>query len=152
MSDRIVVIDHGRVEQVGAPREIYDRPATAFVAEFVGESNVWNGIIERQPYGGHALVTTAGQRFPLPDRAYRPGQPARMIVRPEAIRLDAGPEAARLLGVLLDVVYAGSMTKYIVSTSNGQVIKVVSHGPTRERGERVGVTWNPAAAHLFQEE
>jgi putative spermidine/putrescine transport system ATP-binding protein len=152
MSDRIVVIDHGRVEQVGEPREIYDRPATAFVAEFVGESNVWKGTIERQSDGGHALLTTAGQRFPLPDRAYRTGRPARMIVRPEAIRLDAGPERARLLGVLLDVVYAGGMTKYIVSTNNGQVIKAVSGGPARERGERVGVTWNPEAAHLFQEE
>ena len=152
MSDRVVVLNRGRIEQVGTPRDIYDRPATIFVAEFVGESNVWQGTIERQPDGQHVLVTASGERFPLPPRSYTPGRPARMVVRPEAIRVHTDTGDTRLTGTLLDVVYVGGMTKYVVSAGNGQVIKVVTREQAVERGQRVRLTWNPMAAHLYQEE
>ena len=151
MSDRIVVLNNGRVEQIGGPREIYDRPASSFVAEFVGESNVWEGTVERQPDGRHMLVTASADRFPLPARSYTPGRPARMIVRPEAIQLAGNPEGTRLTGTLLDIVYVGGTTKYLVSTGDGHVIKAVAHEPARERGARVGLAWDPDAVHLYQE-
>jgi spermidine/putrescine ABC transporter ATP-binding subunit len=153
MSDRVVVLNRGRVEQVGTPREVYDQPATSFVAEFVGESNFWHGTIQRQPDGQHALVTASGERFPLPQRSYTPGRPARMTVRPEMIRVRTeSSEPAYAAGTVLDAMYIGGVTKYLVSTKDGQVVKVVTQGEAPERNAPVTLTWDPRALHLYQEE
>ncbi len=153
MSDRVVVLNHGRIEQVGTSREVYDRPATSFVAEFVGESNVWQGTIQREPDGQHTLVTVSGERFPLPQRPYTLGHSARMVIRPETIRLRTdNTEPAHAIGTVLDVMYVGGVTKYLVSTSDGHAIKVVTQEKVRERGVRVTLTWSLDAVHLYQEE
>ncbi len=152
MSDRVVVLNRGRIEQVGTPREVYDRPATSFVAEFVGESNVWHGTIQRRPDGQQALVTASGERFPLPRHTYTPGRPARMAVRPEMIRVRTDDsEPAYAAGTVLEVMYIGGVTKYLVSTTSGQVIKVVTQGKAPERDAHVTLTWNPDALHVYEE-
>lgn len=153
MSDRVVVLNRGRIEQVGTPREVYDRPATSFVAEFVGESNVWQGTIHRQRDGQHALITASGECFPLPQRSYTPGRSARMVVRPDTIRLRTdSTEPAHATGTVLDAMYVGGVTKYLVSTKDGHVIKIVTQEKARERGAHVTLTWSEAAVYLYQEE
>ena len=95
MSDRVAVMSQGRIEQVGTPAEIYDAPATAFVASFVGESNPLPGRVEGSA-GGFARITTAlGPLRARDPRGLAPGSAAILIVRPERCRLDgAGPKTA----------------------------------------------------------
>jgi putative spermidine/putrescine transport system ATP-binding protein len=128
MSDRIAVFSHGRVEQVGTPGEIYERPANDFVAGFVGTSNV---------------IETDGQR---------------QIVRPEKIRLleegDAGPQGAVTQpGIVREVVYLGSVTRYLVELDRGETLVVVRQNldmsaeeAITERGRRVRLAWRPQDA------
>jgi putative spermidine/putrescine transport system ATP-binding protein len=125
MSDRLAVFNQGRIEQVGAPAEVYERPATEFVAGFVGVSNV----LERD-----------GRRF---------------TVRPEKIHmLDVGEEAGRgdtvESGLIRDVVYAGMFTRYVVELESGGELTVVrqnletsSQEALESRGKRVRLEWRP---------
>jgi putative spermidine/putrescine transport system ATP-binding protein len=113
MSDRIAVFSEGRVEQVGTPTEVYDHPASEFVAGFVGVSN----ILERN-----------GRRF---------------TVRPEKISMNGAPGEP---GVVRDVQYAGSVTRYVVQLDSGEQLVVVRQNvdaSTVERDARVHLHWKP---------
>ncbi|MEK6328478.1 MAG: ABC transporter ATP-binding protein [Actinomycetota bacterium] len=133
MSDRIAVFNEGRVEQVGAPAEIYERPATRFVSGFVGISNV----LERD-----------GKRF---------------TVRPEKIRLlepaDQGEGLHTERGVIRNVAYAGMVTRYLVQLDAGGELQVVrlnletsSAEALEQRGRKVTVGWRPEQTVAVQEE
>ena len=133
MSDRIAVFNEGRIEQVGAPAEIYERPATRFVTGFVGVSNV----LERD-----------GRRF---------------TVRPEKIRLleptDDGSGLHTERGVIRDVAYAGMVTRYLVQLDDGGELQVVrlnletsSAQALEQRGHQVTVGWRSEQAVAVQEE
>ena len=111
MSDRIAVFNHGRIEQIGSPTDIYDRPATRFVAEFIGETNLLDGVVEKRdgsraviatPHGVHLLVEAT------PDM--QPGDKATVSLRPEKIHLgkDASDvEGASFSTKIVDAVYHG---------------------------------------------
>jgi putative spermidine/putrescine transport system ATP-binding protein len=133
MSDRIAVFNEGRVEQVGEPAEVYERPASRFVTGFVGISNV----LER-----------GGERF---------------TVRPEKIRLleptEEGPGLHIEGGVVRDVAYAGMVTRYLVQLDDGGELQVVrqnletsSAEALEQRGRQVKVGWRPEHAVAVQEE
>ena len=118
MSDHVAVFNEGRIEQVGAPEEIYQRPATEFVAGFVGTSN----ILERD-----------GRRF---------------SVRPERIALNGQGEA----GTVVDAVFVGSFTRYLVDTKRGERLTVVrqSDGTRIEPGTAVRLAWRDEDAYEIQ--
>ena len=133
MSDRIAVFSHGRIDQIGSSVEVYEHPATAFVSGFVGMSNV---------------IDRAGERF---------------TVRPEKIRMladgakpDAGDETER--GVVREVVYIGSVTRYIVDLDEGGTLTVVrqnveSSGDSQiERGRHVSLAWRPEHMYVIEQE
>ena len=113
MSDLIAVFNEGRVEQVGSPIEVYEHPASEFVAGFVGTSN----ILER---GGR-----------------------RVCIRPERISLAVVHGAGGEPAVIDDVVFVGAFTRYLVLTDRGERLTVVQQGggSTLPRGERVGISW-----------
>ena len=123
MSDRIAVFSHGRIEQVGTPVEVYEHPATEFVAGFVGVSN----MLERN-----------GRRF---------------TIRPEKIRMVSGGEAAEPgaeaeSGVIREVIYIGSVTRYVVDLDAGGTLTVVKQNlegfsgeAVEDRGRRVELAW-----------
>jgi putative spermidine/putrescine transport system ATP-binding protein len=129
MSDRIAVFNDGRIEQVGAPAEVYERPATEFVAGFIGVSNV---------------ISRDGRTF---------------TVRPEKITmLDAGGDVRRgdtvEAGRIRDVVYVGMFTRYVVDLDSGGELTVVtqnletsSEDALESRGRRVRLEWRPE--HTF---
>ena len=132
MSDRIAVFNNGLVEQVGTPAEIYEHPASVFIAGFVGTSNLLEGDVA-------AAVTGSRERF---------------TVRPEKIRLEA-PEAApsqadcAIEGTVRDVVYLGTTTRYIVALEGGSELVVVQQNLTTSsmqalaaKGRRVKLIWN----------
>jgi putative spermidine/putrescine transport system ATP-binding protein len=125
MSDRIAVFNEGRIEQVGSPAEIYEHPATEFVAGFVGVSNV----VERD-----------GRRFTV--------RPEKIRMFPEAERGGAGLESET--GQVRDVVYVGMVTRYLVALDRGGELTVVrqnlettSQDVLEEKGRRVRLEWRP---------
>ena len=131
MSDRLAVFHLGRVEQVGRPSDVYERPATSFVAEFVGLSNL---------ISGEAAAALTGSKEPF-------------SIRPEKIRMvdpaePVPPESCAALGRIRDVVYLGAQTRYVVALDTGVSIAVVE--PNREassgeahalRGRSVRLVW-----------
>jgi putative spermidine/putrescine transport system ATP-binding protein len=132
MSDRMAVMNQGRVEQVGSPAEVYERPATSFVAGFVGASNVLSG---------DAALAITGQRQSI-------------TVRPEKIRLGSledrpTPDEVTADGVVRDVVYVGAFTRYVVELDAGGELVVLQQNLTmssmdvlQARGRRVRLFWN----------
>ena len=116
MSDRIAVMRDGVIEQLGAPREVYERPATEFVATFLGASN----LIDAVALGGegrHSLVEAAPGRFAIAARGLEPGQRLRLAVRPERVRVRpaAGPG---LPATIREVVYRGA-AMHLFMEANG---------------------------------
>jgi putative spermidine/putrescine transport system ATP-binding protein len=125
VADRIAVLDHGRIEQFATPTETYDRPATLFVAGFVGTSNLLHGTIERSDEAQADVALDCGVTLRCAP-ATRIGHGARVVVavRPERLRLARGPGAGRIPGVLRVVMPLGPVAVYEVETSDGTALKV----------------------------
>jgi spermidine/putrescine transport system ATP-binding protein len=123
MSDHVAVMNQGRFEQVGTPQELYYRPATAFVAGFVGEANRWRGRIDAVSGGKAMFVTEQGWRL-VADAAYglAPGAPAELFVRPEAIAISRGAvnEGAdnRFIGKVQSILFNGANSVALVDLGN----------------------------------
>jgi spermidine/putrescine ABC transporter ATP-binding subunit len=128
LSDRIAVMHGGRVEQLGTPREIYERPATRFVAEFIGASTVVRGRATAGDRlalpGGQSLGVRAGQ--PL-----RPGDEVELTIRPERIRVAVAGDDNVVEGSVTGVVYQGVQTEVTVELSDGLRLLVFVPEPTR---------------------
>ena len=129
MADRVAVFNEGRIAQVGTPTEVYDRPATRFVADFVGSSNVLS-----------------------PDLTRAFGGPARWAsLRPESIRLTDGA-GARASGRVTALRYLGSGTRVALETGGQEIaVLVPSGGAVPGVGEVAGLAWDAAALHLMEE-
>jgi putative spermidine/putrescine transport system ATP-binding protein len=117
MSDRICLMNHGRIEQLGTPSELYFRPRTLFVADFLGESNLLEGTVERVE-GGEADVRFApdgGRTRATVHSALPAGSKVRVMVRPQNIALRGGPtDVNTVRGTVLDSMITGSLTKLYV--------------------------------------
>ena len=134
MSDRIAVFNAGHVEQVGTPGEVYEHPATAFVAGFVGTSNLLEGAAAEQVFGA----------------------PGSYSVRPEKIRItrpgeDPGPDDHTAAGTVVDVVYAGAQTRYLIQLDAAARLTVLQQndGTDNERttpGSNVVLAWRRSHA------
>ena len=125
MSDRIAVMNNGIVEQCAGPREIYEHPATAFVAGFIGTSNIVNMRIDRNEGGKAIMDLSEGQRI-VANSATTSGS-LQITVRPEKIHLSAdglGDDASSVGGRVSDVMYLGSMTQITVDLPNGDSLQV----------------------------
>ena len=150
MSDRIAVMNEGRIEQCGPPTELYDEPATRFVASFIGESNFIDGVVQSRD-GDSALVAVPGigevRALCAPD--VRTDSPAAVTVRPEKI-VAAGDGATEdmnvVAGTVEDVVFVGEMRRYVVVLPGGQrlVLKVQNRSGVEHfsRGDAMRVAWN----------
>ena len=138
MSERVVVFDRGRIQQIGSPIEVYERPQNTFVADFIGTSNLVEGDAARQIFGTEGPVS----------------------IRPERIRLlpedaaAAGPDQRTTVGAVGDVVHAGAQVRYVVVLDAGPVFVVTrpadsgaaDHAWPR-RGDRVRLAWHPQSEH-----
>ena len=154
MSDRIAVMNRGRVEQLGTPREIYDHPSTAFVADFIGSLNAIELTIDELV--GEYSVTRLGEdeRVVSPAAGHRPGDTVRVAVRPEHVQLgsDGTGQGSRLTGTIAQVVYLGMYTQFHVDTQAG---RIVSHRLADEStagleaGSPVTLTWSPEHASFL---
>ena len=151
LSDRIVVFDQGRVEQVGTPDEIYRRPATPFAARFVGDANVLAvSVVERN--GTRATIDLAGLRLVAACEAELQPGPGWLVVRPEVIRLGA-VAPGELHGVVRDVAFRGSGFACQLDVE-GLAEPVKAELPTESAtpptlGSSVGIAWDPEAVCLL---
>jgi len=134
LSDRIAVMDSGRIEQVGTPAEIYESPRTSFVAAFIGDTNFLEGRVLDCPDREYCRLAIAGMPEILcfNDKLIRPGQPIYLSIRPEKVHIsrerpEEKPQRNYLPAVVEDVIYLGSNTKYWVRAAGYRIQVVRQH-------------------------
>ncbi len=152
LSDRIAVMDHGKVEQLGTPEELYDAPRTRFVAGFIGTTNLLAGTVESVEPGGIVVRLRGGERC-LAASGLQAGTTIDLAIRPEAVSLnpDNGTDATdgpvpMLRGHVLQSAYLGTSVSHQVRTDGGIVLTVVV-SRSAERpipGDRVRLDWDPS--------
>jgi iron(III) transport system ATP-binding protein len=158
LSDRIVIMQAGRVQQVGSPLEIYARPANRFVADFIGRVNFLEGRVAATGPDG-STVELRGRRLVVPSAhpALRAGDPALLVVRPETIRLGAAPAAGSspFSGTIRRSMYLGATAEYEIEW-DGATLLAVSHSPLEQgllaEGATVDFDFPPATTHLLPAE
>jgi len=153
MSDRIGVMNHGRLVAVGSPRELYEAPKDPFVAEFLGETNLLAGVA--QPSG--RVVLDGGSEEVTAAEVAAPGSKVHVVVRPEKVALSPGSETLdgwnRIRGRVEEVIYVGEATKYRVRTQAGALMRVKQlnrqMSPTYEVGRDVALCWHASDSRLL---
>ncbi|WP_244818245.1 ABC transporter ATP-binding protein [Caballeronia sp. Lep1P3] len=153
LSDRICLMNQARIEQVGTPADLYDRPATRFAAGFIGHSNLLEGALDdARGASGEPILLAAGGRIPLPMSASVPPAPAArhtLLVRPETPRL-VEPDSGFVDGTISDVVFFGSDTRVQLAMTDGSGLTVrCERSLTPRIGERVGLVWDPYRTTLL---
>jgi len=158
MSDRIVVMSEGRIRQVGAPEQIYNRPADRFVATFIGDASRFSGLVDEVD-GGRLKVMIGDTRLDIEAResSCSRGQSVDIFARPESIRIvpDGAPDS--IAGVVRNVVYQGGhVDAYLdcekMSSSPILVRLAAATGAALQRGQRVGIAIDAAGTSAFPTE
>ena len=125
LSDRIAVMNRGRIEQLGTPREIYDHPASAFVADFIGETNFLKRPLETDSQG--LYVTLGENRIEVEDPPEEAGTPVTIAIRPERLRLLPSPLEGLfcLPGKVTERIFCGSDLKTLFALDSGEMVSVI---------------------------
>ena len=128
MSDRIVIINKGIIEQIDTPRNIYRKPKTAFVADFIGESNLIKGTISE--IQDDYVITKIDNELELKINKdnYQINETVKLIIRPEDIKITKTKTNNSIKGIITDEIYDGAMTKYIISITDKIQLKVNFYG------------------------
>jgi spermidine/putrescine transport system ATP-binding protein len=160
MSDRIAVMNRGRVEQVATPEEVYNRPASTFVAGFIGVSNLMPATVK----GPEEIELDQGTSVAAPTQGYATGDRCHAVVRPEKLRVEMGENGSggsghpRVEGVVASSLYLGTATQIAVDLGEGTRMTVlVPNADEAERqrlpggGARVALSWEPEHMHLVRE-
>jgi spermidine/putrescine transport system ATP-binding protein len=154
MSDRVVVMNAGVIEQMGLPQEIYEHPQTEFVAGFIGDSNIIEGVVAATEQGT-STIQINDARFTVPGNGFQAGDKVRVMIRPEKIRLSTNG-AGILKGRVESAMYLGESTQWRVSIANQQSLTVLEQNdePARSTENRVGqnvaLSWEPDSAVLLR--
>ncbi|MBN9442375.1 ABC transporter ATP-binding protein [Bosea sp. (in: a-proteobacteria)] len=148
VSDRIIVMSNARIAQQGAPRELYEQPANAFVADFIGDANLVD-VTVRSVADGRAEVGIGPAALSLPARGLGPG-PARVAIRPESLLLGPAGEAGALPGTIRKCAYLGNHLDILVETEVGELF-VVQYGARDllEPGSPVAVSFATSGVTLI---
>ncbi len=141
MSDTVVVMDKGRIQQIGKPEDIYNEPKNAFVADFIGESNILDGVM-LEDY----KVRFFGRNFKCLDAGFAPNEPVDVVIRPEDIDF-VPPEEGHLVGTVTSVTFKGLNYDIIVDFRGFKwLIQTTDHQP---EGATVGIRLNPEDIHVM---
>ena len=141
MSDTIVVMNGGKIQQIGTPTDIYNEPKNAFVANFIGESNIIDGVMVRDK-----LATFAGHTFPCLDGGFGENTPVDVVVRPEDLHL-CDPEEGHIRGVVESVVFKG--IHYEMMVKSPTFTWKVQSTQYRAVGQEIGMTLTPDDIHIM---
>lgn len=141
MSDTVVVMDSGRIQQIGTPEDIYNEPKNAFVADFIGESNIVDGFMRSD-----FQVEVNGRRFDCLDKGFAVDEPVDVVIRPEDIDI-VPPEQGKLIGTVTSVTFKGMMYDMIVDFRGFKwLIQTTDHSPV---GSRIGIKIDPDGIHVM---
>lgn len=152
MADRIAIMRAGRVEQVGGPEELYQKPNSRFVAEFLGETNLLHGTLKQTNTEQFVFSTQSGS-FPILHPSQRDGELV-CSIRPESWSVVVPGEDGSLTGEIEQTTYLGEVVQHTVRLTDARV-KVLELGlaaPNRHVGQRVGLTVDPASVSLLPAE
>lgn len=159
MSDRIAVVANGKLQQLGAPAEIYDEPWNDFVANFVGTSNIFSGKVVKSDGGFVTLRTGNGRELRAKSDRFRAGDFASMVLRPEHMTLSpigVSEDNQSLTGTITESVFVGSDMHLHIDIGKGRTA-VVHHRHSKgssdaqfENGKEVTLYYPPTAAHLIE--
>lgn len=148
MSDRIAIMNEGIIEQLGTPREIFERPLTKFVAEFIGESNIFDGKVIKFQDGIIDVETTVGI-IRVKGTGYEVGENIHVSIRPEYIEVcTTSVEGFNLKGIVKDLIYMGTVVKIAVQLKDSREIKYSSFEKEEDikEGDSITIFWNPERA------
>ena len=143
MSDTVVVMDKGKIQQIGTPEDIYNEPVNAFVADFIGESNIVDAVMVRD-----YVVRFGGVTFDCLDSGFAPNEFVEAVVRPEDIQLCDPEHKAALTGTITDVVFKGVFFEIFVDV--GGFIWMVQTTHYHAAGNTVGMYIEPDAIHIMK--
>ena len=141
MSDTVVVMNHGNIQQIGTPVDIYNEPENAFVADFIGESNIIPGIMLKD-----CLVEISGREFVCVDKGFGNNTPVDVVIRPEDITLTF-PENAKITGVVTSVTFKGVHYEMVVEAYDFHWL--IQSTRSAELGSAVGITFGPDDIHIM---
>ena len=142
MSDRVIVMDNGKIQQVGTPQDIYNEPQNAFVADFIGESNILDGKMLKDYY-----VEFSGSKFDCLDKGFDKNEPVDVVVRPEDV--DIVPEGkGQLTGVVTSVAFLGVHYEIIVDI--GGFKWMIQTTDEHFVDDKVGLYIDPDAIHIMK--
>ena len=144
MSDNVAVMNHGRILQIGEPKKIYDEPKSAFVADFIGESNINPGVMLED-----GLVEMLGVKFPCVDEGFGENEPVDVVVRPEDVMI-VGTDVGMLTGTVESVIFKG--VHYEMMIDIGPMRWKVHSTTMQPAGSRVGLTVVPYNIHIMRKE
>ena len=142
MSDTVVVMNKGTIQQIGTPEDIYNEPKNAFVADFIGESNIIDGVMVRDNY-----VKMYGREFYCLDSGFAPNEPVDVVIRPEDI--DIVPvEQGQITGTVTTVTFKGMQYDIIVDFKGFKwLIQTTDYSPV---GARIGIKLDPDSIHVMK--
>ena len=141
MSDTIVVMNKGKIQQIGTPTDIYNEPKNSFVANFIGESNIVPGIMHHDK-----LVSFCGRTFDCLDGGFAPDEPVDVVVRPEDFEV-VPPEQGQLVGTVKSVLFMGVHYEIMVETEHFTwTVHSINHADV---GDRVGLFLTPDDIHIM---
>jgi putative spermidine/putrescine transport system ATP-binding protein len=157
MSDRICLMNNARIEQIGTPDDLYFRPRSVFAADFLGESNIFSGVLVAT--GSHATLRYGNGRtlFAEAPDGLAVGRALKWMVRPESLRIVRGDSGLpnRVGGLVQDIVFAGDVTKIHVRTDEGDIVvakELTAQAALPGRGEAIMLGWRSEDTVLLPED
>ena len=158
MSDRIVVMNKGRIEQVGTAHEIYERPQTKFVAQFIGETNLFEDVEILEKNGNDYVVAIGSEKVSTDSmKDFKPGEKGHISIRPENMKLSRTPmEGRESIAVTYDSnIYVGNISKFVVFTDQGRRLTASEFSEdagTFNKGDKVYINWIPERAVMIRKQ
>jgi putative spermidine/putrescine transport system ATP-binding protein len=156
MSDRIAIYEQGRIAQIGTAEELYEHPASLFVADFIGESNILVGRLDGELVKGDFWTA----KVPSASNVQNPAGAVALVVRPELMKITAGSDRSstshnEMRGRVSEAIYLGSLRKYIIQLADGETAEArVPRGAADSvfrSGDEVTLSWHPDTAVLVQD-
>ena len=144
MSDTVVVMNKGNIQQIGSPQDIYNEPCNAFVARFIGDSNIVDGIMEKD-----FLVSFAGHEFTCVDRGFKPREPVQVVIRPEDVAI-VPPSIGMLTGLVREVIFKGVHFEMHVDVEGKEWL--IHSTQASQPGELIGMNIGPDEIHIMSRE
>ena len=146
LSDTIVVMSEGEIQQIGTPTDIYNEPANSFVADFIGESNIFNGLMLHD-----CLVKVAGSEIPCVDKGFGENQQVDVVIRPEDIEVSTDTEHAQFVGKITSSIFKGVHYEMLAESDKGCEFLIQNYKHF-EVGQTIGMSVIPDNIHIMKKE